>query len=226
MRYRFLKNVMLLLGTLLLLSGCGSVPKEFASKRNKKLPIQLNENEKAHPFQLYKIKMGLDPNQIIASRDGFCITTPCPNQWEIRWTGNYDLTTKENSDYFFSRFDKFGYPVLLVKFEDNNKDSLTTQSPADNTDESFDYLVGGKVIEYKLDPMISNFITINKALYLKMVWQVYSKKQGKVVFETSTVGACPNFSGPIPKGFRFAVWDNIDNLLGNQDFHDFIKIKH
>ncbi len=226
-RYRLLKSLMLLLGILLLLSGCSSVPATFKEILKKKPALSLGLNETAHPFQLYKIKMDLWEQQQTGRAKRLCRGNSCSNKPRINWLGNFDVTTQKIANYFYEKFKESGYPVrkTIIKKERPSKKIIDPQNSFEEETKRFpNFLIGGKIVEYKPAYKMSEFF-ITEGAYLIILWQVYSKEKREVVFEVLTIGATAN-PGSISQGFNFALLNNIDNLLGDKSFNEFIKIKH
>ncbi len=205
------------MGILLLLSGCGSVSPVFQEYREVKDPLKLSQSEMANSFQLSKVLVDINPNEKIGFMKAGCDFNLCIFTEDIKWTYNHDLTNIAKG-YFFETFSEAGFPV--VKNENENSNAENNSETAFSTD----YLVGGKIIEFKQEMDLAPALNLlDEGLYMKVLWQVYSQKQNKVVFETYTESSAEGLYESRDYIIYLVLFKNIENLLGNRDFYNFIK---
>jgi S1-C subfamily serine protease len=146
-----------------------------------------------------------------------------PGLGKLTWKGGRtDISNEELTDIFKDELEKAKYKVI------GTSDSLF-EDPADW---KADLLVGGIIKEIQMNVCFPkggffNYSTVKGECYIKVNWQVYSRMDRKVIFETTTEGF-HNQDSQCDGGTNVLVHDAfavaINNLIADKGFHQTVSI--
>lgn len=210
------KILLILLPVLLYISGCASsaVIKQIESKQAIDVPI----SGVSKPIQFKKIVVKLNRGEDIGSVQSGILCVP---RADLIWRGGrVDVSNEDFTDVFREELTKANYEVV------GNSDALFE----DPNDWKAEYLIAGLVTEMQANICypwggVGNWTSGKGEAYMKVNWQIYSRLNRKVVYETSTEGSS-KIDDSSPTGpsdvFLNAFSDATKNLLADKGFHDLI----
>jgi hypothetical protein len=158
-----------------------------------------------------EITNGISSNTIIGKGYGGAI---CRYIEELKWGGSPFVG------------DIFG-DIVREELEHNGYNILgTAHSPfKDEYKKESEYLLGGKLIEIKSN--ICRYLEYKKGeVYIKVLWEVYDKKEKKIIYSVTTEGYKENLEfNNLGDKHMFDVAFRIasKNLLADKRFHDLMK---
>jgi len=201
----------LLVGMVFLFGGCVSAEKVVIPDVATIEPVKFKGRQKGNVFMLTKVLSDLKRGQIFGVGRFQClINTACVQSRELKWSGKIDLTTDELLKNFQNEFREYDYPVYQ---ESQELFSV-------NSSNSLDFQIGAKIVDYKLDYNLEfGYVS---ASYLKVLWQVFSTVDKKVVFETHTEGSVLDQYISVSEVFMLTFTSSIKNLMGDKKFNQFI----
>jgi serine protease Do len=211
-------GISILFGVSAVLAGCVANPVKQAAV---KTAIEVPQGTDAKPIQFRKVVVKLSRGQKIGDLQ---IGLACVRQGDLNWKGGrLTLSGDEFTEAFRDELVKSNYPVV------GNPDALFE----DPSEWKAELLVAGlvKTMEANLCFPNAGFGNYSKSMggaYVKVDWQVFSRLDRKVVFETSTEGsyqtneAKDGTPGDVLIN-AFAI--STQNLLANQGFHDLVTNK-
>jgi hypothetical protein len=155
-----------------------------------------------------EITNGISSNTIIGKGYGGAI---CRYIEELRWGGN-PFVGDIFGDIVREELENNGYNIL-GKAHSPFKDEYKKES---------EYLLGGKLIEIKTN--LCRYKEFNKGeVYIKVAWEIYDKKEKKIVFATTTEGYKENLEfNNLGDKHMFDVAFRIasKNLLADKRFYE------
>lgn len=201
-----------------LLSGCVANPVKKASAMT---AIDVPNGTDAKPIQFRKVVVKLSRGQKIGDVQ---VGLACIRQGDLTWKGGrLTLSGDEFTEAFRDELVKANYPVV------GNPDALFE----DPNEWKAELLAAGliKSMEANLCFPHAGFGNFSRSMggaYVKVDWQVFSRLDRKVIFETSTEGSYQNDEAKegttgdvLINAFAIAT----QNLLANQGFHDLVVNK-
>ena len=199
------------------LAGCVVTP---VQKAEVKAPIDLKSGQPATTLGFTKIvtKIPLGDQIGTIQHGWWCL--PGAN---INWRGGHlNITDEELTDTFRRELEGRNYPIVGDPY------ALF----GDPSQASAEIFVAGLVT--KLDIKVcfpftgsptldfGNTSTVKGGAFMRVIWQVYSRKEGKVVRDISTEGSFQTeetIAGGFPIILRNAFAANVRNLLADPGFH-------
>ena len=204
---------------LLFLLGCASSAKIHHTEIKDAIEIPLVENTR--PLQFKKIVVKLNRGEDIGSIQGGLL---CVAQADLVWKGGkIEVSTDEFTEVFRDELEKANYNII------GNTDSLFE----DPSDWEAEYLIAGLIKEMQANICfpwsgLGNWSSGKGEAYMKVNWQLYSRLERKVVFETITEGSS-DVDDSSPTGptdvFLNAFASATKNLLADKGFHDLLTQK-
>jgi hypothetical protein len=210
------KILFILLPVLLYVSGCASsaVIKQTESKQAIDVPV----NTESRPIQFKKIVVKLDRGEDIGSIQSGLLCVP---QADLIWRGGkIDVSNDDFTEVFREELTKANYEVI----------GSTDELFEDPSDWKAEYLIAGLVNEMQANICFpwggfGNWTSGKGEAYMKVNWQIYSRLNRKVVYETTTEGSSKvddsSATGPADV-FLNAFSIATKNLLSDKGFHDLI----
>ncbi len=172
-------------------------------------------------MQLKKVVVKIERGAQIGAIQVGLLCMPGPGK--LTWKGGrIDISNEELTDIFKDELEKAKYKVI------GTSDSLF-EDPADW---KADLLVGGIIKEIQMNVCFPkggffNYSTVKGECYMKVNWQVYSRMDRKVVFETTTEGFHHQDSQR-DGGTNVLVHDAfavaINNLIADKGFHQTVSV--
>lgn len=198
------------------LIGCASSAHIQHTEVKKAIEVQPVENTR--PLQFKKIVVKLDRGEDIGSIQGGVL---CVAQRDLIWRGGkVEVSSEEFTEVFKEELEKANYNII------GNTDSLFE----DPSDWEAEYLIAGLINEMQANICFpwsgfGNWSSGKGEAYMKVNWQLYSRLERKVVFETTTEGSS-NVSDSSDTGptdvFLNAFASATQNLLADKGFHDLL----
>lgn len=198
----------------LFLIGCASSAtiKHTESKQAIEVPI----NADSRPIQFKKIVVKMDRGTDIGSIQAGVM---CVANSDLIWRGGkVDVSNDDFTEVFREELTKANYEVI------GNTDALFE----DPSDWKAEYLVAGLVTEIQANICFpwggfGNWTSGKGEGYMKVNWQIYSRLNRKIVYETTTEGSS-EIDDSSPTGpsdvFLNAFSAATKNLLADKGFHD------
>jgi len=186
-------------------------------------PIDILHSEEAKPILFKKVVVKLKRGQEIGRLQGGLM---CIDRGPLTWKGGkVNLTGDEFTEVFREELEKANYPVV------GNPDALFE----DPDEWKAELLVAGLVKDMQANmcyPRIYyyDYETCRGSAYIGVNWQVYSRLDRKVVYETNTEGSSSitQASATVQTDlFLNAFSMATQNLLSDEGFHNLVvKSKH
>lgn len=194
--------------------GCTTLSEVKIKNVEIRTPLLIKKKVATKKFQFVKLIMGLKKGDFIGIKRNYVIGF-CSGEEEMAWMGNSEITNDKYLEIFYNSFKIAGYPVL-----GNPKEIF----PGPNR-EAPDYLVGAKIVDYKLDICTDPFGIFYENAYIKINWQFFSNKNQEIVYEVSTEGSYHSAKNLILKKtseIEKAFQANVKNLMAEPGFHELI----
>lgn len=183
--------------------------------------IEVTPVEQTKPIQFKKIVVKLDRGEDIGSIQGGLL---CVANADLVWKGGkVEVSTEEFTEVFKDEMEKANYNIT------GNTDSLFE----DPSDWEAEYLIAGLINEMQANICFpwagfGNYTSGKGEAYMKVNWQLYSRLDRKVVFETTTEGSSKvddsSTTGPTDV-FLNAFATATKNLLADRGFYELLTQK-
>lgn len=203
------------------LAGCGVTPVQKAEVRP---PIAIAKGQPATPLAFTKIvtKIPLG-DQVGTIQHGWA----CLPGSSVAWRGGrLNITDEELTDTFRRELESRNYPIVGDPYALFGDPNLSTA----------EIFIAGQVTKLEMkvcfpfsgSPTLDfgNTSTVRGGTYMGVTWQVFSRKEGKVVREINTEGSYQTekaLSGGFPMILRNAFAANVRNLLADPAFHGLVS---
>lgn len=199
-----------------ILLGCATATPVQKAEIKAVQPIPIGAQPSA--VQLHRIVTKLPVDEVLGeSRSGIACEQNRPLVWR---GGSINLSQQELLEIFRKELRDANYVVVgdpFALFDD--REGLKA-----------DYLVGGVVDKLQVNTCAPerNPYRIKGGSFMSVLWQVYARREGKVVYETRTEGSYQTDefgSEGVPFYLRNAFDANVRNLLADPAFRDLMLNK-
>lgn len=216
-----LTNFILLFALAEALASCAVAPvKQVQAKTPRE--ISVGTNAKLIAFKKMGVKIPL--GDVIAKIQFGWMCAPGSN---FGWRGGkLNVTDEEFAETFRKELEDKNYPVIGESFS----------FFGDTADAKAEILVAGVIEKVEINSCfpysgspyaeIGNTSTVKGGAYMRITWQIYSQKEGKVVSQITTEGTfqtTETISGGMPILLRNAYASNVQNLLADAKFYDLVR---